>query len=254
MGKTSVFSFIQKLWKKKINFFAAIVTIITAFSLLITETWSIIVLLILLVIFLIILVIILLKALIGLMQRNLEEYDCKSTFIKYETCDGNVIHYEVYRLIQCKVPIMTHFDFKFRWSGSQLPKISSTLQTIKDSEVYFTKSDGEYDCARLKLKKNLYYDQTQMINFHAELDDTDKQSKTTISHGITQDVDIVQFRVVLQYKSEKSNAVIEKQPLNSVSKDWRLHKEVAFNLETKSYEYNLLNPDVGWLYRIRWDR
>lgn len=93
-----------------------------------------------------------------------------------------------------------------------------------------------------------------MINFHAELDDTDKQSKTTISHGITQDVDIVQFRVVLQYKSEKSNAVIEKQPLNSVSKDWRLHKEVAFNLETKSYEYNLLNPDVGWLYRIRWDR
>jgi transcription elongation GreA/GreB family factor len=31
-------------------------------------------------------------------------------------------------------------------------------------------------------------------------------------------------------------------------------KEIAFDYTSKSYEYALLNPELGYIYRIKWDR
>ena len=47
----------------------------------------------------------LIYTILKLLSNSTTDFESKSTFIKYETLDGNKISYDVFKLIQCKRPI-----------------------------------------------------------------------------------------------------------------------------------------------------
>ena len=194
----------------------------------------------------------LIYTILKLLSNSTTDFESKSTFIKYETLDGNKISYDVFKLIQCKRPILSQYEYSFKWSGTHLPKVTSELQAVEN--ILDSKDSSMYDKAILKFSKPLNYNDSCVINFKADLDDTDKQSETHISNRIIRPVDVIHYRIVLRYKEENSNAVIERRKIESASQTFTEVKQVAFDKTSKSYEYPLLNPELGYIYRIRWDR
>ncbi|MFN5985064.1 MAG: hypothetical protein ACK46Y_17205, partial [Fluviicola sp.] len=191
-------------------------------------------------------------SILKLLGNSTTDFESKSTFIKYETLDGSKISYEVFKLIQCKRPILSEYEYNFKWSGTHLPKISSELQKVKD--ILDVNDPSNYDKAILKFSKPLRYNESCVINFKAEIDDADKKSETYISNRIFRPVDVIHYRIVLRHKSENTNAVIERRKIESVSQAFEEVKQVSFEISSKSYEYPLLNPELGYIYRIRWER
>jgi hypothetical protein len=187
-----------------------------------------------------------------LLSNSASDFESKSTFIKYETLDGNKILYEAYKLVQCKRPILSEYELNFKWSGTHLPIITSELQEVEN--VLIDKDPSNCDKAILKFKAPLTFNENCVINFKAELDDTDKQSETCILNRISKPVDIIHYRIVLGYKENSENAILERRKINSISQSFKKIKEIAFDKISKSYEYPLLNPELGYIYRITWKR
>ena len=123
------------------------------------------------------------------------------------------------------------------------------MEHVLDSE-----NSSVYDKAILKFSKPLNYNDSCVINFKAELDDTDKQSETYISNRIIRPVDVIHYRIVLRHKEVNANAIIERRKIESVSQTFNEVRQVAFYKTSKSYEYPLLNPELGYIYRIKWNR
>ena len=47
---------------------------------------------------------------------------------------------------------------------------------------------------------------------------------------------------------------VAQRKIESASQTFTEVRQVAFDKTSKSYEYPLLNPELGYIYRIRWDR
>lgn len=60
------------------------------------------------------------------------EYKKVSSFYIFQCDDGIHSTFETYRLIQCKRPLLTELNYRYRWSGSISPKISSENQLIDE--------------------------------------------------------------------------------------------------------------------------
>jgi len=183
------------------------------------------------------------------------EHGNRSSFIKYETLDGNQIIYETFKLVQVKTPVLTEFDYHFKWTGTHLPIVTSDLQSVVN--IVDLNDPTNYDKAILKFKKPVYYNQNVVLHFKAILDDTDKVSLPHLETRVTNEVDIIHYRVILKHKPDgyNSNAILEKCKINtSTSATFEKIREIPFDKVTKSYEYHLLNPEIGYYYRISWIR
>jgi hypothetical protein len=121
-------------------------------------------------------------------------------------------------------------------------------------DIYDDKNPSNYDRAILKFKNPLKFNDSCVLHFKADLDDTDQKSDTYVSNRILKPVDVIHLRVILKHKSNSSNAVLERKKIDSVSQNFIELKEIAFDLNSKSYEHHLLNPEVGYIYRLRWER
>ena len=183
-----------------------------------------------------------------------KDYESKSTFIKFEALTKVNLIYETYKLIQSKKPLLSEIDYKFKWSGTLLPKITSNLQDVIN--VVDLHDSEKYDNAILKLRTPLYFNQDQILHFRAELDDTDLKANPWISNRIIQSVEIIHYRIILKYKAANynANAFVERIKSNSISRQYELIQEIPFDKLTKSYEYHLLYPIIGYTYRIRWTK
>ena len=197
----------------------------------------------------------LIYALFKIINTRTHKYESKSTFVKYEATTKNKIEYEVYKLIQSKEPISTEHEYPFKWSGTHLPKITSNLQSVRN--VVDEKDFAKYDKAVLKFQRPIYFNEDCIIHFKAEINDSDNKGLPYVQNRIKQDVDIIHYRVILKYKSNRynKNAILERQELDTkVADKFEKITDVYFDKATKSYEYHLLNPQIGYLYRLSWEK
>lgn len=67
------------------------------------------------------------------------------------------ITHKTYRVIQSKRIILTEVEQNFKWSGSQMPVITSRLQEVVN---VISNNRDTYDQAILKLKKPLLFNET----------------------------------------------------------------------------------------------
>jgi len=186
--------------------------------------------------------------------RNEDDHVNRSTNILYEAIEVHKINYEVHKLIQAKRPILSEFEFQFGWTGSEFPKISSDIQVI--GPIVEENDSAKSDKAILKFKKPLFYNETHVIHFKAEMNDADLKSLPLVANNVTRPIDLIHFRIVLRYKKPDFNgcATLTRRKIGSVREEFEPMKSIAFDKETKSFETRLLNPEVNYQYRISWDR
>lgn len=251
----SFYKSIINIFSKQFYFWAGLASIIGLIIIFIKKDWAVITALSFFCLMLVIFTSYLIYSLYRILDTNESDHDDKSTFIKYETSDGKKIMYETYKLIQSKKPVLAEFDYNFHWTGTIMPQITSDLQDVKN--VVDEKDPSVYDRAVLKLKKPLYYNKSCVIHFRAHLDDSDEKSGTHVETRVISDVDIIHYRIILKHREEgySKNANIERKKINSTtSRGFEKIQEIAFDTITKSYEHHLLNPEIGYYYRISWER
>ena len=124
-------------------------------------------------------------------------------------------------------------------------KVKESIKAMKEIE----KLEKEV----VRLKKNI---ETKKAKIE-ELDDVDGKSLPHVETRVTDEIDIIHYRIILKHKSETydKNAILERCKMNSnMSSNFEKIKEIAFDKNTKSYEYHLLNPEVQYYYRITWEK
>lgn len=184
-----------------------------------------------------------------------KDYIKLSFFTKYEYIDQTHIIYDGYRLIQSKRAYLSNIKWAFKWTGTKQPAISSTLQNCDGKIIENTSND--YDHVILKFKKALSYNESAVVHFHAKMDDVDNTAQPHLDVKVEEPISVIDFRVILAYKdsnfSEKARFM--RKPINSgVPTDYHVLETVTFNSYSKSYEYVLTNPEVGYFYRLEWEK
>lgn len=185
-------------------------------------------------------------------KENQYDHIKVSSFTSFETFDQTHYAFETYRVIQSKRLILTRVTQRFKWTGSKMPLLSSNLQTITK-----IKEEGkdDYDSAELKLQAPLLYNQTTTIHFKAEMDDFDNISQPHLDYKVDKPINIIHYRVILRHKdsSFKTPATLKRMPINSKGPStYEEFGSIPFDAVSKSYNYDLINPEVGYYYRIEW--
>lgn len=203
---------------------------------------------------------IILIAILRVLNRFLEksttgDHKCISSFIKYKTDDGENIEFESYKLIQVKCCIMQFFDIGFRWSGNNFPKVSSDLQDVE----LLKKSDntGEYDSAKLRLKKPALYNETTVIHFKTQSNDAEKVSESKVELYVKYPIEFIQVNISLGYKDGSFNktAKIERLKMGTIiPQKYELMTSIPFDSKSKQYSHCFIDPEPGFFYKISWER
>lgn len=183
-----------------------------------------------------------------------QDYKKIIVFTSYETEDGVKGKFEVFKVIQAKKLVLDKIEHCYKWSGSKEPVVSSDLQEIGKK---IPSSSDDYDKAILILKKPLSYNETGTIHFKAEIDDVDGKALPYLDHKVDTDMNAINFRVTLKYKDNNyaKPALLLKKPIKSNTPiGYKEISSVPFDKESKSYQYNLLNPEIGYFYRLEWEK
>ena len=148
---------------------------------------------------------------------------------------------------------LSQIEYKFKWSGSLMPKIWSNSQVI-DNVVH--NDDAKlWDSAILKFKKPLTYNESTVVHVKTENDDHDGTAKPFIYCRLEYPIDIMQFRVLLAYKPEgyAEKAIFERKLISQeIDSDYEYLESVEFNCLYKQYYHVVVDPSPGYIYRLRW--
>ena len=158
-------------------------------------------------------------ALLRVLNKYLEEdkngdHRCISSFITYKSEDGNHVSFEMCRFIQVKCAIMQAFDTGFKWTGTNSPEWRSDLQYVEN--VTKAKNNSDYDKLILRFKNPPIYNQTAVIHYRADIDDSDHKSIPAVDIKVESPTDYVRIIVELGYKSHK-NAIAQRKLIHSQS-------------------------------------
>ncbi len=190
-----------------------------------------------------------------ILENSDKEYRSISSFYIYQSKDGHKSTFEVYRLIQCKRLFLTEIPYKFKWSGSKQPVLTSSMQTIED--VCHNEDKNKWDGARIKFKKPLRYNECTVVNIKTTNDDFDGAAKPWLSCNLETPIEMMLFRVMLSYKQDGYNrqAVFERKRIDTeIDGEYEYIESVDFNTGNKLYSYCAINPEPGYIYRLRWEK
>lgn len=192
---------------------------------------------------------------IGMIKKeNSNDYKKITSFTSFETNDGIHGVYEVFKVIQSKRVFLQQIDHNFKWSGSKMPVISSELQEIKHLTVSDT---NQYDKAVLLLKRPLKFNETATVHFKAVTDDFDNKAQPYLDYKVNSDINVIHFRVTLKNKDENYSkpAKLLKKPIESViPAEYEQYGSVPFDQQSKSYQHCMTDPEIGFYYRLEWEK
>ena len=197
-----------------------------------------------------------LKVINKLLHDNSEkEYRGISSFYVYQSNDGRKSTFEVYRLIQCKRFFLTEIPYNFKWSGTKQPVLTSNAQIIEN--VQHNENKNKWDGARIKFKQPLRYNECTVVNVKTENDDFDGAAKPWISCNLVVPIEMMLFRIMLSYKPDGYNksAIFERKKIDTeIDGEYEYLESVEFNEGNKLYSFCKINPEPGYIYRLRWEK
>lgn len=182
------------------------------------------------------------------------DYETIASFAEFRTDNGVTSTYDAYKLIQCKRLILTNIKYPFKWTGANTPAVSSKCQKIVGS-LSITKDN--WDSVILEFLQPLLYNQSAVVHFHSDNDDTDKSSKPYISLRLKYPMAFLQIRSVITCYPENFNlpAMFERKKISDdFETKWESVASVPFDNKSCSYTYQIPNPKVGYIYRLRWEK
>jgi hypothetical protein len=178
-----------------------------------------------------------------------------SALYRYTTLDAKFIEYETYKHIQCKAPFLTEHKHGFHWTGDKEPIISSNLQTVNINII--KGGNDDYDGVCLKFKNPLLFNEIGLVHIFMQLDDRNQISKTYLDSKIIEPIQMIQFFVELMYKPNDYNEsarILRKSFKSNIPCQYEQIEKIDFDQRSKSYRHTLINPEVGYFYRIEWNR
>ncbi len=186
-----------------------------------------------------------------LKNKSPNGYEKLSTSAKY-TCDGNTVFFELKKFIQCKQVIMNTHEHSFYWTGSKDPRISSETMEY----VQTIPTENQYRKAIFKFKEPLVYNGVFVAHIKMEMDDSDKRSSPHMEQYVRERTQLISFKVQLPYKNKRviPAAKLSRRPINSVNSPYEFLSSISFDKNTKTYEHNIFEPEVGYSYRLEWIR
>lgn len=114
-------------------FAASVCSIVGLIVMLLSSKNATIIALIALCLFLLILLIGVILAVAKMLHQNYgKDYKSISSFYVYQTDDGVKSTFETFRLIQCKRMFLSQIEYKFKWSGTMMPRLLSNSQKIEN--------------------------------------------------------------------------------------------------------------------------
>ncbi|CAH0998009.1 hypothetical protein EMA8858_04144 [Emticicia aquatica] len=177
-----------------------------------------------------------------------------ATIAKYSTNDSKFIEFELYKFVQCKHILLYEYRHNFNWTGTNDPNITSS--TLRFDSYNKKNTTGEYDAAIFKFNNPLLFNEVSVIHVKMDIDDANQKSAPRLEIRVKEKTQLIQFKVELHYsKKTRNNAVIKRKKINSqINVEFEHLGNVQFNNNSKSYEHTILNPEVGYYYRLEWDR
>lgn len=207
--------------------------------------------------FCIVLVIILIGVLLTLSrllkQNSPEPYERISSFFEFRSDDGQKSTFELYRLIQSKRALLTHIEYKFKWSGTKEPVLSSNSQKL--GPVIESHDANTWDKCDIFFKTPLTYNESTVVHIKTENDDYDGKAEPYISSKLDTPIKIMQFKVLLSYKPDgyTEKAKFERKRIGAdVDAKWEYLESIAFDPLYKQYQHVAVDPEPGYIYRIMW--
>lgn len=191
-----------------------------------------------------------------LLKRNSpEDYERISSFFEFRSDDGQASTFELYRLIQCKRALLTHIEYKFKWSGTKEPELSSNSQDL--GPVISSHDANTWDKCDIYFKTPLTYNESTVVHIKTKNDDFDGKAEPYISSKLDTPIKIMQFKVLLSYKPDdyKEKARFERKRIDAdVDAGWEYLDSVDFDPQYKQYQYVSVDPKPGYIYRIKWKK
>lgn len=186
-------------------------------------------------------------------NENEKPYKKISIFATFETHDDTHSTYETYRVIQSKRLALTYFDHEFKWSGTKTPVLSSDIQQIG---TYTPKDANEYDVVRLHFNTPLIFNDTATVHFRAELDDVDHVAKPYLEFKVDTPINLILYKIILKNKPSIFNdsAILYKKAIGAPLAKYERVCTVSFDSATKTYQYPLIDPQVGYFYKLEWKK
>lgn len=190
-----------------------------------------------------------------ILESSEKEYRSISSFYTFECIDGQRSTFDVYRLIQCKRLFLKEISYNFKWSGTRMPEITSNTHSIKN--VSHNADKEKWDDASIIFNRPLRYNESTVINIKTTNDDFDGQAKPWLSCKLESPIEMMVYRVLLPYKPNEynSNATFERKKIDTqIDGEYEHIESVPFNSGNKQYSYCIVNPEPGYIYRLRWEK
>ena len=188
-------------------------------------------------------------------EHSDEEYRGISSFYTFECTDGKISYFEVYRLIQCKRTFLTSINYDFKWTGTKKPELTSNTQLIKD--IKYNNDKSEWDKATIMFNHPLKYNESTVVHVKTKNDDYDNQAKPYLSCKLRYPIEMMVYRILLPYKPDdyNKNAIFERKKIDrQIDGDFEYIESIPFNKGNKQYFHCAINPEPGYIYRLRWEK
>lgn len=178
-----------------------------------------------------------------------------STFVRYSTVDGNIITHESFKTVQIKRTFMSGTDHRYRWSGSKSPQISSLIQEIGETSL---DTESGFSVLKLKFRSIRFYNDVEVMHLKSVMDDSDGEGETYLSAIITLPLTMLHLRVELLHCLDAKHVGMMAKVVRSKSSlkepDFHRIADVAFDLNSHSFEHIVMNPEPGYDYRLVWEK
>lgn len=172
-------------------------------------------------------------------------------FTSDDGCKGK---FEVTRVIQSKRPELVEYRERFKWHGNGYPTISGNHKHDVDN-IIKSNDPGIFDEVRIVFDKPLSFNESTLLRTSYE--GTYNDCAPVFCIPVKEPIQLIQFRISLGFKT-KGNippAKLEKRRIGqNVSSQFVLVSEISFDKQHRTYEYELLNPDVGYEYQLSWEK
>lgn len=188
-----------------------------------------------------------------LIKNSPEPYERISSFFEFRSDDGQKSTFELYRLIQSKRALLPFIEYKFKWSGTKEPVLSSNSQKL--GPVVASHDPDTWDKCIIYFKTPLTYNESTVVHIKTENDDYDGKAEPYISSKLDTPIKIMQFKVLLSYKPDdyKEKARFERKRIGAdIDTKWEYLKSIDFDSRYKQYQHVEVDPKPGYIYRIMW--
>lgn len=174
--------------------------------------------------------------------------------------NNNMYEFDVYKGIQSRIPILTSIETRFKWTGDKVDPdkvvVTSVTHNVKNIKV----DDEDYDSVRLIFKRPLFYKQAFVCHYKlSNLSDSNLTVEPYLSQMVkrTETISLVSFDVVLKDVNDDYNQIASIQRKKDSAPFGAQYQEidsVSFDKDSKSYHYDLFDPEPGYDYRLYWGK